>query len=389
MRVAIVSRIFSPEPSAASFVLKALATRYRDAGHAVTVYTTTPPKGLDDPGLPGVRVKRCRALRDKHGYVRGYIPYMSFDIPLFFRLLFGRRADLYLVEPPPTTGTVVRLVGWLRRRPYVYRAADLWSDAARSTTSSQIVLRALRRVERFALRGAGHVFASTEGLLARMRELGIDTPATAIGPGIDTETFRFLPDRAPITAPFFLYAGTYSEWQGAGVFVEGFSQFSRSRPGFRVIFIGNGSERDALVQRRDELGLTDDIEFREAVPGTAANELLNDATASLVSLKPGEGYDYAFPTKVFASIAAGCPVLFSGEGPATSFIESRSTIATLGLAVPYDADSVARALARLADSPPSRRQRQDLSSWAHENHSLEAIANTVVTTSTTLAKRST
>ncbi|MDO5500237.1 MAG: hypothetical protein Q4F67_11230 [Propionibacteriaceae bacterium] len=35
-----------------------------------------------------------------------------------------------IVEPPPTTGLVVRVACALRRTPYVYYAADLWSVAA-------------------------------------------------------------------------------------------------------------------------------------------------------------------------------------------------------------------------------------------------------------------
>src|SRR5690606_15055811 len=114
----------------------------------VTVLTSQPPPGavIDDP--PGIDVRRAPVLRDSSGYLRGYLPYLSFDIPLFFRILLGRRGDLYLVEPPPTTGAVVRVASAIRRRPYVYDAADIWADAATMVTSNRAVLAALRAVER-------------------------------------------------------------------------------------------------------------------------------------------------------------------------------------------------------------------------------------------------
>ena len=60
--------------------------------------------------------------------MRGYVQYLSFDIPLFFRLLFAR-ADLVVSEPPPTTGLVVAIsLAGCADDPFVYYAADVWTD---------------------------------------------------------------------------------------------------------------------------------------------------------------------------------------------------------------------------------------------------------------------
>lgn len=380
MKTVIVSRIFLPEPSAASFKLAAVARRFAEVGHDVTVLTTRPRRATVAPEFPGVRVKRAHVLRDKSGYVRGYLPYLSFDIPAFFRLLFRRRADLYFVEPPPTTGAVVRIGTWILRRPYFYDAADLWSDAARMATSSRLVIGLLRCVERFALCGASFAFAITEGLVVRMRELGIATPAAEVGLGADARTFRFEPGSGPASAPYFIYAGTYSEWHGAGIFVEAFAAFAPRWPGYRLVFVGNGSERDALRRRSDDLGLGD-VEFREPVEGQELNPLLNGALCSLASLKPGEGYDYAFTTKLYASIAAGCPVIFSGVGPTGDFINAAISAHAIGAAVPYDVAAVTAALDRVASKPVPPSRRRELSAWARENFSLEKSAETIVRTS--------
>src|SRR5690606_8457618 len=110
-------------------------------------------------------------------------------VPLVFRLLFARRADLILVEPPPTTGAVVRVVSSFRRIPYLYDAADIWSDAAVTTTNSRIVLRVLRAAERFAIRGARHAVVVASAYADRMRSIGIHTPTTVTGFGVDVESF--------------------------------------------------------------------------------------------------------------------------------------------------------------------------------------------------------
>lgn len=376
MRIVIVSRIFTPEPAAASFLLRATAEAFRDAGHEVEVLTSTPPPAASGADPRGIRVRRARVKRDRQGYVRGYLSYLSFDIPVLFRLLFSRRADLYLVEPPPTTGAVVRAVSLLRRTPYVYDAADLWADAAGVVTSSPLVLGALRAVERFAMRGTAHAFAISEGLIDRMRQIGIDVPATAVGFGTDTASFRYAPQDPP-TAPLFVYPGSYSEWHGADVFLEAFAGVREAHPDARLLFIGNGSEQPRMRARIAELGLTG-VEFRDPVPPEQLAEVLSSATASLASLKPGAGYDYAFTTKVYGSLVSGCPVIFAGAGPTGPFLRTESQHHPVGTAVEWDAAAARAAMLAAAEEPLATSRRVELAVWAAGRYSLSAVAERIV-----------
>ena len=390
MRVVIASRIFSPEPSAASIMLEAVARRFRDAGHLVTVLTTTPPRGIAATEIDGVTIARAPVRRDALGYVRGYLSYLSFDVPLAVRLLATRRADLYVVEPPPTTGAVTRVITALLRRPYVYDAADLWSDAAQMVTSSRLVIGLLRRVELFALRGAAHAFAISNGLVGRLGELGVRTPTTVIGFGVDTEAFNYRPTgeippsdvSVDVPAdPYLIYPGSYSEWHGAGIFVEAFARLRAEQPDLRLLFVGNGADRPALERRCAELEL-DGVEFRDPIEAPRLNTLLTNAVLSLASLKPGQGYDYAFTTKIYSSLAAGCPVVFTGTGPTTAFIDETSREHPVGSAVDYHLDAVVEALRTAIANPLDAQNRRSLSEWAHAQFSIERAADIVVETST-------
>lgn len=386
MRIAVVSRIFVPEPSAASLILQATVKAFSERGHEVVVYTASPPKALpagEDP--PGVRVRRARVKRDAQGYVRGYLSYMSFDIPVFFRLLFSRRADVYLVEPPPTTGAVVRGIAMLKRAPYVYDAADLWSDAAAMVTSNRLVLRVLRGIERFAMRGASRAFAVSDELVSRMRALGISVPVTVVGFGAETGEFRHL-DTEPSVAPLLVYGGSYSEWHGAGVFVDAFEEVRRQHPDARLLFVGNGQERPVLEEAAAQRGVGG-VEFRDPVsPGELAI-LLNQATVSLASLRPGYGYDYAFTTKIYSSLASGCPVIFSGVGPTIDFLSASAAVQPVGVAVPYDADEVARAMLAAIAAPLSADRRRQMSEWAAESFSLDSVGHRVAAGTVAVAER--
>lgn len=387
-RVLIASRIYRPEPAAASLFLGSVSDALIEAGHEVEVLTVKPPRHLrglagtrtrvGSPGAsPTERAERVRmfpVLRDAQGYVRGYVQYMSFDIPLAFRLLFTKRPAVVFVEPPPTTGAVVRVVCAIRRVPYVYDAADIWSDAAGHATSSQLVVRVLRWIERFAMRGAAGMTTISEGVVERVRELGVTTPISVTGFGADTSVFRY--SEKPVEK-VFLYAGTYTELHGADILIDAFSKFSATHPGHRLKFLGNGTGQDRMREAAQRLGVAAQIEFLEPVAAAELQPLLSGAVASLATLHPDGGYAYAFTSKAYSSLASGCPVIFAGPGPTVEFMRKAADSAPIGVAVAYDADAIAGAMRQAADHPLPAQQRAQLADWARAEHSMIAVGHRV------------
>ncbi|WP_122260759.1 glycosyltransferase [Ornithinimicrobium cerasi] len=388
LRVLLATRIFAPESAAATFRLTALVRALADRA-SVQVLTTTPPPslrgapsrgpGAEDTG-GGVTVSRWPALRDSTGYVRGYLPYLSFDLPLALRLLTVPRPDVVVVEPPPTTGAVARVILAARglrgpRIPYVYYAADVWSDATASMGAPAPVVGVMRWVERFALRGARDVVAVSDGVAARVRALvGPDSGAsvTVVPNGIDTDVFTPVGDPHPEApgTPYLVYAGTASEWQGAEIFAEAMREVVREEPRARLVFLGQGSSWPALQRIRDDLP-SGAIELRPLAPPAEAAAWQRGAAAALVSVRPGVGYDFAYPTKVIAAVACGTPVVFAGPGPAAADVAEHG----LGETVGYDVGQVARAmLAALRAHRGGRDPAADEARvhWARTHRSLTA-----------------
>ncbi|MDO4899357.1 glycosyltransferase [Actinomyces sp.] len=369
-QVVLATRLYAPEPAAAALRLRGLARALAAAGAEVRVLTSTPP-GMSAPADPGVAVSSAPALRDAGGYIRGYAQYLSFDIPLAVRLLAGSAPDLIVAEPPPTTGAVVRVVAALRGAPYAYYAADVWSDAAASTGAPGWVVGALRGVEGLALRGATTVLAVNDGVAERVRRLGARR-VTVVPNGIDTDVFT--PDGpsaadAP-SAPYFLYAGTASEWQGAGVFIEALRLVHREEPEARLVFLGHGSDWQTLKDLADGDAR---VVFRDLVPAAQAATWQRGAVASVVSIRPGLGYDFAYPTKIFAALACGTPVVYAGPGPARTDLPDNA----LGWASDYDAEQVAAAMlaaleASRADDVQRTQEAQRRRDWVMRHRSMQA-----------------
>lgn len=371
MRVAIATRIFAPEPSAASFRLSALAEAL--AEHAsVEVLTVRAPRGLKTAVEHRWRISRFPVLRDRIGYVRGYVQYLSFDVPLFFRILFGPKRDLIVVEPPPTTGFAVRIAAWLRRTPYAYYAADVWSDASESTGAPGLVVRFVRAIEAAAMNGALRVLSVNQGVTERIEVIAPHADVATVGNGVDTAIFT-VDGVAREGGQYFIYSGTASEWQGAAVFIRAFAQIAAEFPAARLVFLGQGSDWPVLQETAQEL-VPERVEFVPTVPPEEAATWIRGAQASLASIKPESGYDFAFPTKVFASWACGTPVIYAGLGPVRAYMEQYASEARLGEAASFDDTVIAEAMRTRLINGITASQRHELGEWAATHVSLRAVA---------------
>lgn len=372
-RVVIASRLFPPEVSAAAFRLGALGRALAQEGADVVVLTTRPPKGLDSQGDDaGVEIRRWPVLRDAGGNVRGYLQYASFDAPLLLRLL-TKTFDVAVAESPPTTGLVVSLVSRLKRRRFVYYAADVWTDGVISMGAPSAVVSLMRRMEQAVLRRADAVISVSDEVTERLVLLGADpSRITTVGNGIDTDVFE--PDATPADpgAEYFVYTGTMSEWQRPDIFIRAFAQVASDHPGLRLKFFGQGVLEDELKDIAGEL-VPGRVDFGGVVSPRIAAQWIRGAVASLVSIVPGIGYDFARPTKSYAAAATGTPVLFAGPEAGARLIRE----ANLGRAVDFAVDAVARGMRELLGESitgVSDRLRGERASWARENVSLTAVA---------------
>ena len=139
-----------------------------------------------------------------------------------------------------------------------------------------------------------------------------------------------------------------------------------------------------MRERSRELGIADHVEFHGPIPPAALSPILAGATASVASLAPVPANDYALATKVYSSLAAGCPVIYAGRGPTVEFLNS-SEHPVAGVAVGYDAEAAARAMIAAADAPLAPSARAELAAWSATRYSLGAIARQVVDESVGIA----
>ncbi|MDO5722537.1 MAG: glycosyltransferase [Actinomycetaceae bacterium] len=370
----MVTRIFAPESAAAALRLSVVRKALTDAGYTMRVLTTKPGK----PFTPDPLVKRLPVLR-RDGYVKGYLSYLSFDLQAFAHLLAGKKPQFLLVEPPPTTGVVARVAAKVRRVPYFWYAADVWSDATESMEVPTIVKRAVRAMESFAISGARGVIAVSEDVAAKAYRLGAQD-VRVVSNGADTDSFNL--DVKPVSPseqakigikkPFFLYAGNASHWHGAQIFAHAVKEV----PGVQLLYLARGDNLEEVSQVAQQIKEEnphldyDPIVVSSLVDIDVAASWQRAAIACLASLKPGSGYEFAYTTKALSSLACGTPVIYAGPGPAADEIRTSG----LGQAVAYEVGAVSQAMRQMLTATPDRKR---LHQWVVDNRSMQATGRAV------------
>ena len=136
-------------------------------------------------------------------------------------------------------------------------------------------------------------------------------------------------------------------------------------PTAEIRFFGQGTDEPALRALADEVA-PGSVVFGGVVPPREAAAWIRGAAAALVSIKPGQGYDFAKPTKIYAAAGCGTRVIFAGPGEGAAVVANNG----LGDAVDHDPDAVAAAMiAALEEEDTGRGHR---SQWVGENASLAA-----------------
>ncbi len=158
---------------------------------------------------------------------------------------------------------------------------------------------------------AVHVVADAVGDV--VRSLGVpDERVHLIRPAVDVERFSPRPGgrTAAVDGPPVVVSVGRLHWvKDQATLVRAFAEVRRHHPQARLVLVGDGPEREALVFLVDQLGLGDSIELTGSVPPDRVREQLETATVAVCSSR-SEGTSNA----VLEAMALGVPVVSTRAG---------------------------------------------------------------------------
>ena len=278
------------------------------------------------------------------------------------RLALELDSDLVFATSTPITAVIPGLAAkWLRGKPFVFEVRDLWPELPRALgMRNPFLLGGMSLLEFLGYRSANACIGLSPGIVEGIRARADERlPVAMIPNGCDLEVFH-PSKRAKLTLPGIEPDDFVAGFTGAHGVANGLDALlavaeELKRRGDRcvkLVFIGDGKEKERLAARATELGLTNCL-FFPPVPKADLGAITASLDCGLMILRDIPAfYRGTSPNKFFDYIAAGIPVVNNYPGWLAGLIqESRCGI----VVPPGNVAAFADALQRLAADADTRR----------------------------------
>lgn len=375
MRILLVHQYFHPLHHTQVGRWNAMAKVWAEQGHKTTVIsgsfnltnnrTYDFCKGkmftIEDAGN-GVRVIRAHTTEkyNKNFFWRAWA-YLSSVVFGFFGVLLHARGKYDVIiatSPPLTVGPLGVMLSSIKRCPLVFEVRDLWPESAIDTgvLKNPIIIKLMYFMERLSYRRAAAINALTPAFEERLVE----------GKGIAAEKVWMIPNAAdldvikpgPIDEEIRrkhnwgdkfvgLYMGAHGRANYLWQLIEA-AKVLRNEPEYLIACLGDGMEREVLMKKAQEEGLTN-ICFLPAVTRGEVNAYLNACDVSLIVLKKVDTFKTVYPNKMFDSMSAAKPIILAIDGVARKLVVDD---AHCGIYVePENAEQIAEKMRFYRNSP--------------------------------------
>ena len=306
---------------------------WAEMGHQVTVITGVLfsrgkffrlSKLFQKEFVCGITVIRVWTYISKNeGTIKRSLDYLSYMVTSFFAGLFVRDVDI-IVGTSPQFFTVCSAYfsSKMKNVPWVFELRDLWPESIKAVgaiTTSKLI-RLLEAIELHLYKNSDLIICVTKSF-KEICGAGIErAKIEVITNGANTALFSPLkPDEnlrrsLGLESKFVLgYVGTHGMAHGLNTLLEAAKQFQNNDEtgDFRILFLGDGVEKDALIKRAHELKLKNTIFGSRAERQSSCILVYIDVA---IHLKREELFETVIPSKLFECMAMGLPVLHGVSG---------------------------------------------------------------------------
>lgn len=369
MRVLLVTMYYYPEPNTKPHDLAQELVRRGHEVFVVTGFPHYPGEKLYDgykmrlrqwEEIDGVRVLRVPLIIDRSkSAIRRIMYYLSFS---FSATVIGA---LLIPRPDVIWSYGIGLPGMalstLKRAPYVHEVQDLWPEWGRAVGigMKDWLYNILAWQERLIRRTATKVTTISEGFKRILIEKGTPEEKILIIPNwANEENFHpatadpELGAREGLTNHFnVMYIGNVGTAQALGVVLQAAERL-RDLEDVQFVIIGDGVEREQLALQAQERGL-DNVLFLGSRPQQEAANYAAFADVLLMHLKDDPVYEITIPSKTYAYLATGRPILAASTGDGANLIDE------LGAGIvtpPENASRLAGAVRQFYGLPKTERE---------------------------------
>lgn len=405
MNILFLSHYFPPEVNAPASRTFEHCREWARQGHKVTVITCFPnhPAGKIYDGyrhrlfqrerVEGIEVIRLwTLLAANEGFAMRIANYLSFMMMAILFCFRAPRADVVISTSPQFfCGLAGLMVSLLKRARWVLEIRDLWPESivAVGAMKKGILIRFLYWLERFCYRSCDCIVTVTESFKTYMVGLGIDPEKIHVvtnGVRLDVYASDQNPDSDERMTAFrnqynlhnrFVasYVGTHGMAHHLQTLIEA-ADLTRNDKQIVYLLVGDGAERNNLLQLRDKRGLQDQVIMVNQLPKSMMPVVWGVSDVSIVHLKKSPTFESVIPSKIFESLAMRKPVIHGVPGESAAIINRSGGGITFE---PENAAELARVLTELAgDSERCAQMGEQGRHFVAEYYSRAALAEKIL-----------
>jgi glycosyltransferase involved in cell wall biosynthesis len=335
MKILYFHQHFSTPKGSAGIRSYAMAQSLIRNGHQVTMVCGSfgaGQTGLTQPFNKGMR----RGMVDGIDIIEFELPYsnaLSFLKRILIFLSFALKSIkvalteqydvVFATTTPLTAGIPGIFAKWFRRKPFVFEVRDLWPELpkAMGVIKNPIVLWMMSVLEWSSYHSADRLVGLSPGIVEGIIKRGIAPEKVASIPnGCDLDIFAsehqaWRPEGVQPTDLMAIFTGTHGLANGLNAVLDAAVELKkRQRTDIKLVLVGDGMQKKALLERAAELQL-DNVIFHDPVNKAKLAGLMASADIGLQILANVPAFYYGTsPNKFFDYISAGLPVLNNYPG---------------------------------------------------------------------------
>lgn len=337
MRIGLLTQSYKPETGAAPNRLYEMMSGLKRCGNDVCIVAAMPnyPTGRIFPEyrgkfsmwetLDGIEIKRywMYASNSRKALPRA-LAMFSFTFMAFFSIpyLRSKKLDFLIVGSPPLTlGWAGKWISRLAKTHFVANISDIWPLSAKElgAISEGRLYRLLEKMEKSVYRNADILLGQSQEIVDHISSHG-GRKVYLFRNGVDPSRFDLTRKvkRNPAQPIKIIYAGLLGYAQGIADICR---EVNFRSLGAEFHIYGTGGEKDEIERYLHE-NPDKGIFYHGSVSRDEIPDILLAADMTLVPLV--RNIYGAVPSKIYESMAAGLPILFSGEGEGARIVEENN-----------------------------------------------------------------
>jgi glycosyltransferase involved in cell wall biosynthesis len=205
-----------------------------------------------------------------------------------------------------------------RNKKFVFEVRDLWPRGGieLGKLKNPLLQKIALRFEKYIYKKSDLVVACSPGMEEGVHKARSTARTLVISNSSDLQLFGNgdgeTNEKNSKFPPIFIYAGSLGLMDECSQILHGLHALKRRD--FNFVFIGDGTEKEELIELVKEYNLQDQVKFLGLIPKTEVVKWFARATASFVTFKDIPVLHTNSPNKLFDSFAAGVPVIQSTKG---------------------------------------------------------------------------